>query len=326
MNQYAKITLDPASAEVMRKMFVSPMPMTGSASSKLSDLPTACDFFSARGSPKELAITTWNIQTHHYPSAISYRPKTESVGSTAPAAPAAQYIPTVLTDTALAQVVGMMSSLNNVQRRELLNSEGRYITKRGEMLYKMPSLMTHRSASFPASEALNIAKALDEGRLADEPPAQLPGSSDLGDSAPGTSRPHRNRPTTSVVADSAEKPAKNSTSNVIPVRVVKVSSMQNQGHTITPLPKSQAYVALESYASDIAKSQTQPYLPSARGVLHRDIPSIQEIINYVSSYNASHIDTAPALRGILYAYPSAPGAWDYDSYDRRIIRRQKDTT
>ncbi|KAG7295045.1 hypothetical protein JYU34_022515 [Plutella xylostella] len=40
----------------------------------------------------------------------------------------------------------------------------------------------------------------------------------------------------------------------------------------------------------------------------------------------SYGDTAPALRGLLYAYPCAPGAWDYDSFDRRFIRRQKDST
>lgn len=36
-----------------------------------------------------------------------------------------------------------------------------------------------------------------------------------------------------------------------------------------------------------------------------DVSSIQELAAYASSYNASFLDTAPALRGLLYVYAMA---------------------
>lgn len=98
--------------------------------------------------------------------------------------------------------------------------------------------------------------------------------------------------------------------------------MAFKGHNTRSPNKSPSLIALESYATSGDRAATQPYISSARGVLARDMSAIQEVAAYISTYNASYIDTAPALRGLLYAFPRSRDVWKFDSYDTKFLRRQ----
>lgn len=66
MSMVAKIKENDQAVELFKSSFQAPLPMSGSATSRLSDLPVGMDTSTSRGSNREFAITSWNTQCHHY--------------------------------------------------------------------------------------------------------------------------------------------------------------------------------------------------------------------------------------------------------------------
>lgn len=316
------VNVSDSSAELFKTTFKAPLPMAGSAISKLSDVPTCSDLTTFRGSTREVAITSWNTQCHHYPTSIGY---TRAVPVTT--TQASRHVrETILTDGALAQVVAKISQINAVTRRRLLSGKNLYLTSNGVMVQKLPNGYTSRSSTYSDATATNIARACDEGRPANQPPDELPGSSETGETPAARTGDRRSTSPSGDdavrnVVGAATKPSKSKESLVVPVREVKTVAMMFKGFEPAKPPRSPAYTAIESYATNSDRAATQPYLSAARGVLARDVPAIQEIVSYVSAYNASYIDTAPILRGLLYVYPRPVDVWNFDSFDARFVRR-----
>ncbi|CAH0678097.1 unnamed protein product [Spodoptera exigua] len=315
-------------SELFKSTFRAPLPMSGSAISKLRDVPTCQDITSFRGSNREVSITTWNTQCRNYPTHMAYT-KTVAPVTMEPQNGGRNRETTVLIDGALHQVVAHISNLNAVTRRQLLNGRGFWITSLGANLEKLPSKYLTRSSRYSDTVAMDIARAYDEGRLTTEPPADMPGDSDIGEYGVILNRGDIDTQTegtsqsiSSVAAGTATPPSRRNSSLVVPVREVRTVAMSFKGHNDRSPNKSPGLVALEAYATNSDRAATQPYISTTRGVLARDVSSVQEVAAYVSTYNASYIDTAPALRGLLYAFPRARDVWNFDSYDARFLRRQ----
>lgn len=68
------------------------------------------------------------------------------------------------------------------------------------------------------------------------------------------------------------------------------------------------------------KAATQPLLNTVRSPLARDLPSMQMLIAYSSSSNGSYIDTAPVLRGLLYASAACPDMFELDRTSNHFLR------
>lgn len=329
MQAYAQIVVDPEAGSKFEQVFTSPTPMSGSTSANLSDLPVMSDHATARGSNRELTITTWNSQCHHIPTAFGIR--TVVGGQREVRRPERPPRVTILSDGALNQVVGKMQSLNAVQHSQLVHGQGRFVTTTGLHLRTKPVGHACRSSVFSDAQASIIAAAFDEGRTTDEPPLDMVGDSDTGEVRATT----RGNPSCCSSSSQAPEydvqgeptpPAKHAIATVVPIRTVRSVAMQFAGYKQSVPPKSPAMVAMESYASNNDRASTQPYMAAARSALPRDVPSIQELISYAASYNVSHIDTIPILRGILYSYPRHQDLWKADSYDRRFVRRQDHST
>lgn len=311
-------------ADLFKSTFQAPLPMSGSATSKLSDLPVGLDTSTARGSNRELAITSWNVQCHHYLSHVAYTKKTNiqdqpDAGTSRSRSPVRI---TLLADGALAQVVARMTSLNNILRREFLKFNGRYIGNNAAVYTSLPQQYNVRSSSYPEDVAAGIARAYDEGRLTTDPPSRVVPDSDTGEQA----LPRRGRRNTPPSQEErmldATPPAKKNSALVMPLRSVRTVTMAFKGYRESKPPKSSSMIAIESYATSSDRAATQPYIAVTRGVLARDVSAIQEIVAYAASYNVSHVDTAPSLRGLLYSYPRSKDVWTFDSYDGRFVRRQ----
>lgn len=325
MQAYAQIQLDPDSGSKFEKIFATPTPMAGSTSAKLSDVPVMSDHVTARGSNRELTISTWNTQCHHIPTSFGYRNEAAIVVHAGRPERAPRV--SILTDGALSQVVGKINSLNALQHSQMLHGTGRYITTTGLHLRTKPPGHGCRSSTYSDCQATAIAKAFDEGRSVSEPPMDMVGDSDTGEVRAARAGPSsQQEPNVCEVGANAAPPAKRNTALVVPIRAVRSVAMQFAGYKPSVPPKSPGMVAMESYASNNDRASTQPYLSVARSALPRDAPSIQELISYAASYNVSHVDTIPALRGILYAYPRHQDLWTVDSFDRRFVRRQDHAT
>lgn len=327
MDVFKDIVGDEKTVELFRSTFQAPLPMSGSASSSLGDLPAGLDYVSAQGSKRELAITSWNTQSHHYQTSAGYTINA-TVNAVETRSPPRV---TILFDGALNQVVARMTSLNMTTRRQFLKGQGRFISTMGELFYELPPNHSSRSSPYAEATALAIAKAYDEGRLINEPPPDMPGDSDVGESSrPTTTFARANQPAVTNSDQStytaATPPSKHNTSLVVPVRSVRTVSMAFKGFKKSEPPKSPAMIAIEAYATGSDRAATQPYISTTRGVLSRDVSSIQELVAFAAPYNVSHVDTAPALRGLLFAYPLSEDVWKYDSHDGRFIRRQQRST
>lgn len=321
-------------SDLFKSTFQAPLPMSGSAISKLGDVPTAQDYTTFHGSNREVQITTWNTQCRHYPTSMGY---TKEVAPVTTARARNEGAISVLIDGALAQVVAKISNINAVTRRRLLRGQGIFITSTASVLERLPNKYNTRSANFSDAVATGIARAYDEGRLTTQPPIDLPGDSDTGEfrfelareepqaftQGPSTISPTHARDRPSRFGPGAPTPpAKRNHALIIPVREVRTVAMAFKGHNVRNPNKSPGLVVLESYATSGDRAATQPYISSTRGVLGRDMSAVQELAAYISTYNASYIDTAPALRGLLYAYPRSRDVWKFDSYDARFLRRQ----
>lgn len=321
-------------ADLFKSTFQAPLPMSGSAVSRLGDVPTCQDITTFRGSNREVAITTWNTQCHHYPTFVAY---TRNVAAGPLARQRSEPGISFLIDGALNQVVAKMRNINVVTRRRLLRGQNMYITTQAAIFERLPKRYQTRSAILSDATATSIAAAYDDGRTVDQPPADLPGDSDTGEArntptagaVPGpsgvgapTAPVHSSPSDREPAVAAATPPAKKNSALVVPVREVRTVAMAFKGYNKRSPNKSPGLVALESYASSGDRAATQPYLSSARGVLARDMSSIQEVAAYVSTYNASYIDTAPALRGLLYCFPRSRDVWRFDSFDSRFVRRQ----
>lgn len=320
METFKEIEGDEATATLFKSTFQAPLPMAGSASSSLGDLPAGLDYVSAQGSKRELAITTWNTQCHFYQTYAGYTLDTVVHEP----ARATNQRPTILFDGALNQVVAKMTSLNITLRRQFLSGQGRYISSLGQLFYSLPSVYSARSAPYTEIQALAIATAYDEGRLTNEPPLDHRGDSDIGDFTPTMSSDSIDVNSSEVTA--SEAPAKGKTALVVPLRAVRTVAMAFKGFKKSEPPKSPAMIAIETYATGSDRAATQPYISTTRGVLARDVSSIQELVAYTAPYNVSHVDTAPALRGLLYVYPMSDDVWKVDSFDGRFLRRQQRAT
>lgn len=322
-NRKYEIHPDSRTSELFKSFFRLPLPMSGSAISKLSDTPMCTDHTSAFSSRREVSITTWNTQCHHYPTSFGYTIEAPVMVATPPRR---QDRTTVLIDGALSQVVSKIQQINAVTRRRILEGKGVYITTLAARLDRLPKNYLTRSSTLTDGVATDIARAFDEGRLTTQTSELPPGSSETGEAVVSGSRnppPEGRDESTNTGAAATAKPGKSAAGNVVPVREVRAVAMAIKGYTPVQPPRSAPYTAIEAYASNADRAATQPYLPAARGVLARDIPSIQEIISYTASYNASYIDTAPALRGLLYVYPLASDVWKCDSFESRFVRRMK---
>lgn len=331
---YSFKTNDQAS-ELFKTTFQAPLPMSGSAISRLGDVPTCQDITSFRGSNREVAITTWNTQCHNYPTHVGY---TRAAAAVAVARQRGEPALSFLVDGALHQVVAKIRSINAVTRRRLLKGQNMYLTTQAAVYERLPTTRYQaRSAVLTDAAATAIAAAYDEGRLVNQPPLDLAGDSDTGEvrelhtqgqdrrqqeAGPSTSPVHADPGPRELRLAAETPPAKRNSALVVPVREVRTVAMTLKGHNVRSPNKSPALVALESYATSGDRAATQPYLSTTRGVLARDMSSIQELAAYVSTYNASYVDTAPALRGLLYCYPRSRDVWSFDSYDARFIRRQ----
>lgn len=316
MQAYNPITHDAEAVNLFRSTFQAPLPMSGSSCSKLGDLPTQSDHIYAKGSNRELTITAWNTQTHHIPTAIAYR----AVEHQAPqaAAPANRRPPpAVLIDGCLNQVVALLQ-INNTQRRQLLQGKGRFIDMHGNILTTLPQRPVYRSAAMSAQDAAEIATAYNTAT-----PRQDARARAVRENTP-IQQCHPEGFYDVIVSDdeAEELPAKRAHSRVVPVRTVRTVSMAIKGYTPTVPPKAPAMIQIEQQATNNERATTRPYESTARSVLARDIPAMQELVSYAASYNASYMDTAAALRGLLYVYPHSPDAWYHDSYDRRFLRGQ----
>ncbi|KZC13907.1 hypothetical protein WN55_06246 [Dufourea novaeangliae] len=60
--------------------------------------------------------------------------------------------------------------------------------------------------------------------------------------------------------------------------------------------------------------------PAVRGMQVREISAVSYVLSTVGNSNASWIDTAPLLKGLLYAYPSSPHAFVLDKVSAQFIR------
>lgn len=324
MDGSSKIVGDDTTVTLFQSTFQAPLPMAGSASSNLGDLPAGLDYVSAQGSKRELSMTTWNTQSHQYLTSIGYTIDATQVGQAAVPEPRSSPRPTILFDGALNQVVAKMTSLNMTLKRQFLAGQGRYISSLGQLYYALPPLYSARSSPYPDAQAQLIAQAYDEGRLTNEPPLDMPGDSDIGEIRPSTSTVSAS--TQSTACTNATAPGKSKTALVVPLRSVRTVSMAFKGFSKSDPPKSPAMIAIETYATGSDRAATQPYISTTRGVLARDVSSIQELVAYAAPYNVSHVDTAPALRGLLYVYPFSEDVWKFDSYDGRFLRRQQRST
>lgn len=159
MDSFKDITGDDKTVTLFKSTFQAPLPMAGSASSSLGDLPAGLDYVSAQGSRRELSMTTWNTQSHHYQTCAGYTIDAAVANRVA----VNNQRPTILFDGALNQVVAKMTSLNVTLRRQFLKGQGRFIWSLGQLFYVLPSLYSARSAPYTDVQAAAIALAYDEG-------------------------------------------------------------------------------------------------------------------------------------------------------------------
>lgn len=215
MDNFKDIAGNEKTVTLFRSTFQAPLPMAGSASSSLGDLPAGLDYVSAQGSKRELSMTTWNTQSHHYQTCVGYTIDTVVTNQGA----RSTHRPTILFDGALNQVVTL--------RRQFLNGQGRYISSLGQPFYTLPSLYSARSSPYTDAQAASIALAYDEGRLTNEPPHDMPGDSDTGEVTPTTST------TTAETSGSqytgATAPGKSKAALVVPLRSVRTVAMTFKG-------------------------------------------------------------------------------------------------
>lgn len=293
--------------------------MSGSGNSKLGNFPTACDRIQARGSNVERTLTSWNVQSRYLVGCCGYKLNTTVTEQRVPEHPSIHSQVTILTDSALHSVLSRVHMLNPRTKKLLIEGRGKYLTSKGVVLDVLPCKHVYRSSAYTSTVSENIANACDSGipyTTASRPPTPEPSTSS---ESPDLSSPPQ--APTPVMAN-IEPPAKQGLISKIHIRTVRPVAMHVKGYTKVDPPKSPAYIALEGYASNQDRAATQPYIAAARGVLARDTPSIQELVSYASPINASHIETAAPLRGILYAYPCHPDAWYMDKFDRQFLRGQ----
>ncbi|XP_069362373.1 uncharacterized protein [Maniola hyperantus] len=207
-----------------------------------------------------------------------------------------------------------------------------------------------RSAAYPMAEAEAIANSIGAPpppRFAEVQPilpanavdttcaANLPANDSSRASSPVifntpdssvSGEPSTTSLSTMVSGDAPAEPAERSKVTYIPARAVNVRYVSFQTNTPVTPPMSATCQQIIALMANTEKSASQPLINTVRSPLARDMASTQMLISFMSASNGSHIDTAPAVRGICYAAAHCTDMYDMDRSTNHFLRREVLTT
>lgn len=299
-------TLDNQTATLLFNTFVAPLPYVGSTLSGLKEYPQGMDHIRCMDTPHPHFYTSWNVHNRGVLTSFFSR---ESVADLPPRPQARRPAVTIISDGALDQVLRLDSCLTALERVRL-NNRTMFLTREGIVLDRAPPHANYRSALYQIDVAQEIADSIGADPVVDMEDAvehrieQHEDIEHLGD---------------------PELPAERSDVTFIPARAVDVSYVSFQANGPTEPPFSNFMNQLMALTSTPEKQSTQPLLPTARTPLARDLPSLQMLRRHVGGLNASYIDTAPALRGLLYAFPHCGDAFEMERTPRHFLRGERRT-
>lgn len=311
---YVRSILDIEPAEerastIFKNIFTTPLPYSGASACPLRELPKGADGMRVL-TTAPINLTTWNTQIHEILVSFGARKHatrvTDATGFENRAA-VRDPTPVILTGAALASALAVSVELSSLVIQDIRN-EKRWLTSTGTVLKRLPKKITYRSSAYTGA-------ALTRFRSTSAPPSAntSPPPAAYQDAISGPeSITEEEAPPTGIPKE-------------IPVRVVEPTLASVQGQSPVGVPKTQAYLGLEQYASERG-SASQGLVPGTRSVLARDTPSVSFLVSYMDGSNASFIDTAPILRALLYIFPNHIDAWQFSRLDRQFIRQQVNST
>ncbi|CAG4934555.1 unnamed protein product [Colias eurytheme] len=294
-------TYNNQTAALLQNVFVAPLPYVGSTLSGLNELPRANDKVASLDTQFEHNYNSWNIHNRGVLTSFYTKEKTADVQRQRPRKDTV----TILCDGALEQVLRCDPCISTMEKARLQNGT-LFLSSAGDLLDSVPRGASYRSSVYNGDGASNIAALVNVPRIRNASPDR----DDVSDS-------------TSVSTDSPTEPAERSKVKYVPARSVGVSFVSFQAEGPTEPPYSNIANQMAALTSTPEKQATQPLLATARSPLARDLPSMQFLKRYVMGRNASYIDTAPALRGLLYAFPQCQDAFDFDRTTNHFLRREK---
>lgn len=301
--------VDSATEALLINTFSAPLPYVGSTLSGLKEYPAGLDQIATRDTSFPHHYTSWNFQNHVLITSFFTRvppaPQLFNI-RTPPTTPTRRHI-TVLADGVLEQVMRHDMCITARNRTRLTTAQA-WIDTTGRIHQNLPKNARFRSALLPAGEALLLASSVGA-------PVQVP--LDLEEVCGG----EHNADEFEVV-DAPEEPTERSKINKIPARTVipRYTSFQSTGPVSPPL--SSVCQQMMALTNTTDKAATQPLLNTVRSPLARDLPSMQMLAAYSSSSNGSHIDTAPVVRGILYASAAYEDMFELDRTTNHFLRRE----
>ncbi|KPJ17408.1 hypothetical protein RR48_08594 [Papilio machaon] len=204
----------------------------------------------------------------------------------------------------------------------LINSNRLWITKKGELLDKLGPGISYRSSPLSSAEAAAIAERFGAPASSSSDEYEDAISSSIADAmaepTPSTSTPNRGQ---TIAAPLPPEPACRSKISVIPCVSVKSQRASFQAGTPTTPPKSKICIALEAHMAE-SKTSTQPLVNLVMSPHARDISAVQLLLSFMSVSNASHIDTVPVLRRLLYVYGHPDNVYRLDKLPNHFVRRE----
>lgn len=286
-------TVDKISADVLKGVLLNPYPYTSTVTQPLTQLPYGLD--SARSlRQNDVHFTTWNIQSRLLLTAFGAK-ATESLDVASPSHYHRAASIVILQGNALKQALGLRNDIP-VNVLHMIENQKRWLTKDGTILKKLPGQYKFRTEKY----------AIRQPSATERSTSAPPGVS-LTDSF------------VSLHSDTTTEAPETGVAHLSPVRCVTVNHVVFQQDTPVSVPKSQAMQWMEAFANEKAQT-SNPLVPGVRSAVSRDTPAISALVNLMDNKNSSYIDTAPALRGMLYAYGGHSDIWSVDKLDQHFVR------